>query len=672
MKSIVILFVLTLFTCQSLIAQENIKFGKVSKASLEEKFYPEDSSANAAILYKKRRTHYEYSDDGGWRLVTKIHERIKIYNKQGNDWATKSIRLYSDGNSENASVKANTYNLNNGKIEKIKLKKSDVFIENVNKYWNVKKFTMPNLKEGSIVEWEYTINSPYAFNINDMIFQYKIPLKHIDSEIRIPEFFVFKYRPSTYYPIAIEKSTKNRGLNYSYRTKDGSNGFGGGVKTKLNNTTANFQEQIFSSVQSNIPAIKEEPFINNLDNYISKTSFEYTAYKPRNGTHKYYNTTWDDVTKTIYKSSNFGEQIKKRSHFKDDLQNILSNVASNDEKIIKIFEFVKGKIKWNNFRGKYTDDGVKKAYTDGVGNVAEINLTLVSMLKEAGFNANPILVSTRDNGIPLFPTSAGFNYVIAGIELNSGLMVLDATEKYSLPNVLPLRALNWQGRVVRNDESSSAVNLFSPNTSSKKVYLNAKMDDEGSISGMSRIMYNNLIALTNRNANNDVTNQDLIGKLEKNNDDIEILNLKVINDKNLSKPLINTLSFETDSQTEMIGDKMYFSPLLYLAEKENPFKLDERIYPIDFGTPWEEKYTVNIQIPQGYSIESKPENAAYALPDNLGIYKFVCVEKNNKLQILSTVNIKQSILPAHYYNSIREFYKKMIDKQTEKIVLTKI
>ena len=112
--------------------------------------------------------------------------------------------------------------------------------------------------------------------------------------------------------------------------------------------------------------------------------------------------------------------------------------------------------------------------------------------------------------------------------------------------------------------------------------------------------------------------------------------------------------------------------LLYLVEKENPFKLEERTYPIDFGAPWKEKYTINIQIPEGFKAETIPDNVAYALPDNLGTYKFVCIEKNNKLQILSSIAINNSILPAHYYSSIKEFYKKMIDKQNEKIVLTKI
>ena len=669
MKSISILILtITLFVVQQNYAQK-IKFGKVSKQELEEKIYPLDSSANAAILYKKRRTFYEYSGDKGWELVTKVHERIKLYNKDGYDWATKIIKLYTrGGKDEHVSIKAYTFNLIDNKVEKIKLKNSDVFKENINKYWNSKKFTMPNLTEGSVVEWEYTIRSPYYSNIDDMVFQYEIPLKYIDTKIKIPEYFVFKYLPSTYYPVKINKNSENRTLNFTYR-ESGSELKN--VLTTSHSAKVELSERIYSSIEKNIPAIKDEPFTNNIDNYKSKTSFELTAYVPKNGLHKYFNNDWGDVTKTIYKSANFGGQLEKTSHFKNDLQATVNTTAPLNEKIATIFQFVKSKIKWDGYYGKYTSKGVKKAYKDGVGNVAEINLTLVAMLREAGVNANPILISTRANGIPLFPTSEGFNYVIAGVEINNNVILLDATEKYSLPNVLPLRDLNWQGRIVRKNESSNAVSLLPKKHTKENCFLNAKIDNDGNIAGVERIIYNNLQALQVRNKYNQVAENDIAATLEKNNDGIEIGQLKITNKNNIGKSLVYQFDFETDNQVEIIGDKMYFSPLLFLAENENPFKLEDRKFPVDFGSPWEDKYTVSIEIPEGYTVESKPENVAYTLPEGIGSYKFVVVEKGNKLQVLSDIKINLPIISPLYYPALKEFYKEMVDKQLEKVVLTK-
>jgi len=670
MKNLTSILLLVLFSLPTILAQ-NIKFGKVSKQELEEKYYHLDSSANAAILYKKRRTYYDYHGEEGWTLITKVHERIKIYNKDGYGWATKKINLYTrGGKDESVSIKAYTFNLINGKVEKTKLKNNEVFKESINNYWNSKKFTMPNLTEGGIVEWEYTIKSPYYSNINDMVFQYKIPLKYIDTEVKIPEYFVFKYSPSYYYPIKVNRTQKNRKLNFSYREKDDER-VGGSIRTSSVNTSVDLNEKVYSSIEKNIPAIKDEPFTNNINNYRSKTSFELTAYEPKNGTHKYFNNNWDNVTKTIYKNSRFGAQLDKTSHFKKDLQNLVSDTAPLDEKIIKIFQFVKSKIKWNNYNSKYTSKGVKKAYVEGVGNVAEINLTLVAMLRQVGVKANPILVSTRDHGISLFPTTDGFNYVIAGVEADNNVILLDATEKYSLPNILPLRDLNWQGRIIRKDNSSSSIALL-PKTFSNKIYfLNAKINGEGAVKGVERIAYKNLKALQYRTKYNSLGENDIIALLEKDNDGIEIDEIKVKNKEDLAKPLICQYNFETDNQVEIIGDKIYFSPLLFHTEKENPFKLEDRKFPVDYGAPWEDKFTISIELPAGYTLESKPENVAYSLPKNLGTFKFITVIKGNNLQVLSTTKINFPIIAPIYYKALKEFYKKMIDKQLEKVVLVK-
>ena len=663
-----------LFFSTHLIFSQSIKLNKVSKEELQEKYYPLDSSANAAIVYKKRRTYYDYNGDTGWTLFTKVKERIKIYNKEGYDWATKRINLYRGGVDEKVSIKGTTYSLINNKVEKSKLKSSAIFNENLNENWSQTKFTMPNLTEGSIVEWEYTIRSTYYGNIDVITFQHKIPVKYIDAEIKIPEFFQFKYIPNYFYPVTVNESKNARTLNFTYRTKKDLNAPGGvGGKTSTYNTDIDIFERVYASVEKNIPALQEEPYTNNIDNYRSQVAFELMAYRPKNDTPKFFNSSWTDVSIGINKSQSFGSQLAKTKHYVDDLASIIDENDTSNEKIIKAFQFVKNKIKWNGNQNKYTVDGVQKAYENGVGNAAEINLSLVSILRYLNINSSPILVSTRGNGVPLFPTSQGYNYVIAGIEMDNGeLILLDATEKYSAPNVLPLRVLNWQGQIIRKDGTSNSVNLFPKKSSTKSIFLNAKIDDQALITGSSRAMYTNLIALNYRNNYNGVSKEDLIGILEKENQNIEISGLRVSNENNIGKSLMHMLAFESESHAEIIGSKIYFSPLLFLSKKENPFKLEKRTYPVDFGAPFEEKYTISINIPDGYSIESKPENEAFALPDDMGLYKFVAILNNNKLQVLSTFQINTAIISPNDYGLLKDFYKKIINKQLEKVVLSKI
>ena len=111
--------------------------------------------------------------------------------------------------------------------------------------------------------------------------------------------------------------------------------------------------------------------------------------------------------------------------------------------------------------------------------------------------------------------------------------------------------------------------------------------------------------------------------------------------------------------------------MLFLTKKENPFKLDDRKYPVDFGAPWEDKCTITINLPEGYTVESLPEKIALALPDNLGNFRFLISHNNSKISIVSSTKINLSIIVPQYYTLLQTFYKKIIEKQAEKIVLIK-
>ena len=141
---------------------QDIEFGEVSKEELLEEEYPLDKSANAVVLYKKQETYF-ISNNGSSDLITEIHERIKIYNKDGFDYATQRLSMYKSGStSENISkLKAYTYNLENDKIVKTELDKDQIFENEVNYNYKEIKFTLPNIKEGSVIEYRYKLRSPF-------------------------------------------------------------------------------------------------------------------------------------------------------------------------------------------------------------------------------------------------------------------------------------------------------------------------------------------------------------------------------------------------------------------------------------------------------------------------------------------------------------------------------
>lgn len=656
------------FFCSSTNAQE-FKLGKVSIAELEEKEHPKDPAASAAILFKKGEVKFEYSESEGFKVVTSVKTRIKIYKKEGYGWANQEVRHYLD-NDLNESVSfsdAVTYNLVGGKIEKTKLKSDGEFIEKINKYWGQKKIAMPNVKEGSVIEFEYTIKSPMIGSLRDWDFQASIPVNYSEFATYIPEYFDYKRNQKGYVLIKTETEKLNRKVNYVSTTD-----YQDGSKPIRSNEELSFIETktTFSIMDS--PAVKEEAYVNNMDNYTSSISHELSMTNYPNTPVKYYSTDWESVVKTIYNYEDFGPELNKTGYFEDDVNKLLTGLNTMPEKISAIFNYVKNTLKWNNFKGYSCNDGVKKAYKDKTGNTAEINLMLTAMLRFAGLNSNPVLVSTRDNGITFFPSRTAFNCVIAAVETPEGMILLDATEKYSEPNVLPFRDLNWKGRLIRKDGTSTEVDLMPKTMSREAVNMSIVLKSDGIVEGKIRSQYANYTALEYRKGNLESNVDSYLEKLENSNNNIEISDYVRENDLDLAKPIVETYVFKDTKDIEVIDGKIYVSPMLFLATKENPFKQEVREYPVDFGYPKQERYNININIPEGFVVESLPTTMNIATGENVGTFKFMIANTNNIIQVVITKDINTSIVQADFYPVLKDFYQQMIDKQNEKIILKKI
>ena len=671
MKNVLILISMFLICSVSLLAQD-FKFGKVSKAELDQKFYPKDSTADAAVLFRKLNVKYEYVPKQGFKVVAEVFERIKIYNKKGFKYATISEPLYqTNGDKETLSgLKAYTFNNVNGSVEKFKLKSSDVVLEKSNKFYNKKKFTMPNVKEGSVLEIQYKLNSPFAYNLDEIDLQYNIPIAVQEIKVQTPEYFVFKPLVKGHLSIIPKVSSKNGQITFAGFNRNSSNNT---TSSSHSSSTLDYIINIAIINSKNIPALKDEPFVNNINNYRSAIKYELQYVKFPQSTIESYTTNWEKVVKTIYKSSSFGEQLKKTSYFKKDLLIVLEGKTTEAAKLMAVYNFVKSRMNWNSYYGYRSDEGVKKAYDLKTGNVADINLMLVAMLREAGLDANPVLVSTRNNGVPLFPTMEGFNYVVAAVKTDNGNVFLDATNKFSKPNMLPTRTINWAGRLVKKGGVSTSVSLIPTYQSKEVVMLNATINEEGEINGKARRVCKDYVAYVHRNKYSEVAEESYLEKMEEDFGGIEISDYSIKDKNTVGKLITESFSFYTEDMVETIGDKMYFSPLLWFAKKENPFKLEKRNYPIDFTYPWHDKFSVSITIPDGYKIESIPENISVGLEGKVGVFLFnVTAISANKLQIASDVIFNKSVISAQQYQGIKELYKTLVEKQSEKIVLSKI
>lgn len=664
--------ILLLLISSQIISAQKYEMGKVTKEELEQTTHPTDTSAVAAILFHKGKSFFEYHQEKGFILITEVETKIKIYKKEGLDFANKEVAIYI-GESEKENVefsKAYTYNLENSKIEKTKLKREGEFDEITNKYWAKKKIVMPNVREGSIIEYKYVLRSPFYSTFPDWYFQNSIPVDYSEYKTQIPEYFYYNaHKTGWIFPKEVKSKQGNKIILTSSERNASS---GKNYKTTFNRDEINYIDYQVTYTLENIPAIKEESYVNNIANYAVKVQHELSQTRFPNSHLKSFSTTWEDVAKNIYDSENFGSELKKSGYFEDEINKLLLNITSKEEQIKAIYQFVKNKVKWDNYNGIYCDKGVKKAYNDRSGNVAEINLMLTAMLRHAGFEANPVLVSTRSNGISIFPSRTGYNYVITAVELDHKIHLLDATSKFSTQNILPLRAINWMGRLIKKDGTSIAIDLLSKDMSTENTTIMSKIDEVGNITGKTREQKFRYNAYLYRENNNDLSIEQYQEKLEKKRKGIEIDELSITNKNDIDQPIVETYSFASNRFVDIIGDRMYFSPMLFFEQLENPFKLDKRIYPIEFDFPFKDNYNITITIPDGYIIETLPENLNLVINKEYGAFKFIISNVSNTIQLLCSLEMKTAIIPNQDYETLKLFFKEIVTKQSEKVVLKKI
>lgn len=663
--------VITLFF-SIIVFSQDYSFGKISKEELQEVSCPSDSLASAAYLYKYRKTFFDYQPEQGFTLITEIHERVKIYSQEGFNFATKSFYLYKEGGKDEKfnGLKASVYNLVDGNIEDVKLKKDGVFRIELSKYYDEIKFTLPNIKVGAVIEYKYQIKSPFFWRVDEFKFQHEIPIKKVEAKFEVPEYYTFKSNTKGFFPITPITTRKKDELTYKNEIPVQENRFLDS-KVLYRTGTLTFNNDISIYNLSNIPALKEESYVNNINNYRSAVKYELAYTILPNSMKESYSTTWEDVVRTIYKSPNFGAELQKSGYFEKDIDVLITGASDPMKKAALIFNYVKSTVKWNKYTSKYTNQGVRKAYKEHSGNVAEINLMLTAMLRYAGLDANPVLVSTRSNGIPMFPTREGFNYVISGIEVSNGVILLDATEAHSMPNVLPYRALNWKGRIVRESGSSTRVDLYPKEEAKVKVSFMASLSEDGNIEGSMRTSKTGHKAMQYRSDFNNKDEDQFVEDLENKYGGAKIETFDVKNTKEFSEPIIETIKFSMDSQADIINGKIYFSPLFFLSSKENPFKLKIREFPVDFGYPMSSSYKFIVNLPEGYKIESMPEPTAFKLPESLGSFMYKIEFKGNEVHVNVNNNINRAVVSPLYYDALKKYFSLLIEKENEQIVLTK-
>jgi transglutaminase-like putative cysteine protease len=628
------------------------EFGKYSSEEFDLKQYDKDPSAEAVVLYDIGQAYFTIENDE-LRMIFERKTKIKIFNKAGLRWSEFEIPYYEKNSNPEliTDLAGNTYNFENGKVAVTPLDLKNTYVEKVNENARMKKFAMPNVKEGSIIEIKYTVSSPYFFNFRSWEFQSRIPTIFSEYTTKMTPFYTYNY--------ILQGALKF----------DAYNSFEEFTTYHFGNM--DYHNMVYVFTMKNVPAFKDESFITSINDYILKIDFQLSQISRTDGSKQQIMTTWPKLIEDLLDDSDFGRYLKSCSKkAKEIIDTMKLETKSIHAKAAAIDNLIKSNFSWNGYSRIYPAKSFREFLKSKTGNSSEINLFYVALLNAAGIEAYPVLISTRNNGKIKYkyPFEQFFNseIVLAKVENNS--LLLDATDPLTSFNEIPVRCLNEKGLIIKKDKVKYDWVDLQSNIASKMEY-NIVLDQlvEGD-SIMNKVQVKSM--------GYDALNLRWTCLYDKKNlkNEIPANNMRIIDSAAIGNlHQIDSafyLKLTAVSSVDRIEDKILISPFTGFVMTDNPLKQAFRTYPIDLVYKHMRVFSSTIHLPDGFKVLSKPSN--FEVNNELIQIHYAVEDLNdNSFKVSGSYEFKQDTYGVLNYMKMKWYFDKIIELFNTKIVLVK-
>lgn len=637
-KSLILISLSIIFTF-SYAQKVKMKWGKISDKEKSMTHCPYDSSANAVVLFDLATIEYIWGSD----ISITRHVRIKILKKTGIDQANISIPFYSKDQYEHIPrIKAQTVNFLEGKSNFTSVENKSFYSEKENDEYTNLKFTFPQVKEGSIIEFNYTKKSRNFITLKDWKFQTDIPILHSELSVFINNE---KLEYSVFY--------QGKRLSEKYSSKPTS-----------------------KWVLKDLPAIKEEPFCAYLGDYEEKIRFHLAGYKKVTGTAvnkdiKYvdFMTTPNDVAKKFRNAASVESFLFHGIKAKNIIEKIgINDLMTDEEKYKRIHDYIVRNFEWNGKYGIFPDEDFSTFIEKKTGNGASINYLFHMLLDKADINTNLFYISTNNNGLinDSFLNARQFNHLINLSYIDEKQIFTDASCAFCPSGELPANDLNIKGL----DERGSWIPIPVK-----------KNNTQNSLSKIS--IKNNILVYRNENSFSGITAQNERKRIylsdEKeyfenivnpNTSVLETDSFKVLNLHNTTKNL-TTESYYSNNEFTENAQYIYIEAVPFEELRKKVFVSETRELPIDFIYPADINYYITITIPEEYEIVGKPKQTNITLPNKSASFLYKLNTSGKIIQVQIKYYLNRTFYRADEYANLKKFFELISEKCNEKIILKK-
>jgi hypothetical protein len=438
-----------------------------------------------------------------------------------------------------------------------------------------------------------------------------------------------------------------------------------------------FNGERFTWAMKDQEAIKDLPFMTTPNDYKAKIDFQLTEFSiPEKGIQEDIVKSWDNVIDRLLEDE-FSPYLEAAKGYDQKLKSLKIYSLSYPERIKTIFQYVSDSYNWNHIYGIYPEKRPDEVMETKTGTGSEMNLLLTGLLRKADIEAYPVLVSTRDHGSvsKKFVLPNQFNHIVVYVPGDQDLLLDTITGDRPLHN-LPISDLNGQGLLIKKPYVGNKrwINLVPLQKTIKVGSLFAEIGRDGYLSGRTSYKSTGYKAFKER--------EELKNKGEERfaNENIfkgfKNANLIKINHNSfadLDSVFSYTAYFDSAKSvaTQVSDSLIYLDSTPFMKWEENPLKQQKREYPVDFPYSTKEKFVMVLKIPEGYNLESYPQNFTTRIARKGGMFQRKTEIKDGQLIMHWTVELDRLRYSPQEYSRLRYFFDQVIHAHSEKIILKK-
>lgn len=630
----------------------NLKFGNPTKEELEMHTYAPDTSAAAVVLCNLADVYYDFGPNG-LTVVYEVKKRIKVLKQEGTDAANVKISyIYPsasrDWKEDISGLKATAWNIEGGKVKKVKMENSMVFDERINKTRMLKKFTIPQVKPGTVIEYEYKKTSDLYMQVDDWYAQSDLPTAYAHYKVEVPEYFSFSTEMSGFDRMETRTSSGNMRIQV------------------INDSWAT---EIREFTGRDLPAVKDMSYCWCAPQYADRVTMELRQMRIPGQNIKNFSASWDDIDKQLNDDEDFGARMRRANPLRNEMKAAgIEGMADFDTKLAATCELLLSRVKWNN---KYAFYGgsAREALKNGTANNADMNFILINMLRDLGIKAEPVLLRLRSNGrLPVTHPSIDYlNTFVVGIAKNDSTIVyFDGSAEHGYINCLPAELLSV-GHPMNGLSKNSLVNVADAVDTHARVSVEASFTPDKGLTASVLLKNDGLQAIaTKQNFANAKDSADYVRQIGEHYG----MTVENYSCSPMRKFLPQTVEKIELSKVAEGGNMLYVSPMEFFPIHENPFVAAERKLPVDFDSRMTVIYKYLLHVPDGYTVEELPKSVSMKNDDGSFACRFIATGSGSTIAISLNMSVKRTLFAMDEYAALKTSFDE-IEKLAKAVVVLK-